>query len=754
LTNQDLLMLGNPYNAWQTRHWPSTLQHVALVQLDQALHSVNASALLAGSLEAQGLHEGHIPTRLVWAALQSISDIDVQTLPIQGLALWLANAPVGAQAIAINRLGECACIHPVPDSPHLCRLTARGLDGQLQFDQTGPLLELAAQHQLVSTVWVIKKMQCTSASQTPWSHNYVTEPFWQLRREAVLIVGSGILVTLLGVATPLGFQAFMDKVLPFEAKSSLLVVLVMLSLAIFASSVVEAAHNYLESVMSARLQNRLGKDMLRRLLRMPVAYFDSKPAGELTKLATQIQEVANFQVRQLLSSVVAFLSLLVVLPLLLIYSTSLTLMVLGIGCTMALTVVLALRVYQRRVARAYALDADFQSGLIESIKGVRTIKSLALERHFEHKQGSRLENQLFGLFDVERLNHLLNAVVGFQSKIVAVMILGVGAQEAFKGTFTVGQLIAFYMLSDRLIQPLMSLVLTVNGWQSFRLAKAKLSELMPPTERSQLPWGTVPTGPATPMANNPLPAPPVLDGDICFDQVHFRYPSSEADVLKGVSLTIPKGSMVGIVGESGSGKSTLISLLQGDYPPSSGTIRIGGVDIRDMPQEQLRQSMALVSQSSFLFNQSVFENVRLGRLNATANEVVQALEQARCSAFIDALPERYATVLTEDGLNLSGGQRQRLSIARAFLRQPPIMLFDEATSALDRATEEGIKEAVKAVCQGKTALLIAHRWSTLADCDTIVVMAQGQVVKQGRPTEILPELAQQTLEDKGAIQLC
>lgn len=739
-----MLMLGNVVNAWQTRHWPSMLQHVALVQLDQALHSVKASALLAGSLEAQGLHEGHVPTRLVWAALQSISDIDVQTLPIQNLTLLLANAPVGAQAIAINRLGECACIHPVPDSPHLCRLTAHGLDGQLQFDQTGPLLELAAQHQLVSTVWVIKKKQHGSPTQTPWPPNYVSEPFWHLRREALLIVGSGILVTLLGVATPLGFQAFMDKVLPFEAKSSLLVVLVMLSLAIFASSVVEAANNYLESVMSARLQNRLGKDMLRRLLRMPVAYFDSKPAGELTKLATQIQEVADFQVRQLLSSVVAVLSLLVVLPLLLVYSTSLTLMVLGIGCTMALTVALALRVYQRRVARAYALDADFQSGLIESIKGVRTIKSLALERHFEHKQGSRLENQLFGLFDVERLNHLLNAVVGFQSKIVAVLILGVGAQAAFKGTFSVGQLIAFYMLSDRLIQPLMSLVLTVNGWQSFRLAKAKLSELMPPAERSQLPWGTAPTGPAA----------PVLDGDICFDQVHFRYPSSEADVLKGVTLTIPKGSMVGIVGESGSGKSTLISLLQGYYPPSSGTIRIGGVDIRDMPQEQLRQSMALVSQSSFLFNQSVFENVRLGRLNATANEVVQALEQARCSAFIDAMPERYATMLTEDGLNLSGGQRQRLSIARAFLRQAPIMLFDEATSALDRATEEGIKEAVKAVCQGKTALLIAHRWSTLADCDTIVVMAQGQVVKQGPPSEILPELAQQTLEDKGAIQLC
>lgn len=717
------------------------LQHGALLQIDFVLHRIGAAGLIRSTLENQGLHNGHVPTRMVWSALRHIKHLQINTVSIKSLNTSGFNH---GYAIGINMQGEAFVLNRSDQLPHKWRLSGVNFGGDVVVDEVNDLMALQKRFGLLNVFWVLTHQAAAGILGIANTPNYVTEPFWHLRREALLIVGSGILVTLLGVATPLGFQAFMDKVLPFQAQSSLMVVLVMLSLAIFASSVVDAAHKYLESVMSARLQNRLGKDMLRRLLRMPVAYFDSKPAGELTKLATQIQEVANFQVRQLLSSVVAVLSLLVVLPLLLIYSTSLTLMVLGIGCTMALTVVLALRVYQRRVARAYALDADFQSGFIESIKGVRTIKSLALERHFEHKQGSRLENQLFGLFDVERLNHLLNAVVGFQSKIVAVLILGVGAQAAFKGTFTVGQLIAFYMLSDRLIQPLMSLVLTVNGWQSFRLAKAKLSELMPPAERSQLPWSTAPTGHAA----------PVLDGDICFDQVHFRYPSSEADVLKGVSLTIPKGSMVGIVGESGSGKSTLISLLQGDYPPSSGTIRIGGVDIRDMPQEQLRQSMALVSQSSFLFNQSVFENVRLGRLNATAKEVVQALELARCSAFIDAMPERYATVLTEDGLNLSGGQRQRLSIARAFLRQAPIMLFDEATSALDRATEESIKEAVKAVCQGKTALLIAHRWSTLADCDTIVVMAQGQVVKQGPPSEILPELAQQTLEDKDAIQLC
>ena len=721
--------------------WPAKLQHGALLQVDAALLQLGSTALVAAALEAQGLHQGHVPTRLVWAALNNMAGLGVQAVPLRQTHTLHRAAGPSLRALAINRVGECFCLEPLADTDGLWRVSVRGPNGQLLLDETGQLGHLQARFGWVDSIWTLRTG--VNAKQVPdtWPTEFVTEPFWHLKKEASLILGSGVVVTALGVATPLGFQAFMDKVLPFQASSSLLVVLVMLTLAIFASSVVEAANDSLESVMSARLQHLLGRDVLRRLMHMPVPYFDSKPAGELTKLASQVGEVAQFQVRQLLSSVVAGLSLLVVLPLLLTYSVPLTLMVLGIGASMALTVVLSLRVYQRRVARAYTLDADFQSGLIEAIKGMRTIKSLALERHVEHTQGVRLENQLFGTFDVERLGHLLRALVGFQSPIVAVLILAIGAQAAFRGEFSVGQLIAFYMLSDRLIQPLMSLVMTVNGWQSYRLAKAKLSELQPPAPAQAAQW-------------TDDSAPALLDGDIVFDDVWFRYPNSDTDVLKGVTLTIPKGHMVGIVGESGSGKSTLFALLQGFYSPTRGTIRIGGVDVRDVAPEVLRGHMALVSQSSFLFNQSVFENVRLGRLNATAPEVVRALEDACCQPFVEAMPARYATQLTEDGMNLSGGQRQRLAIARAFVRNAPVMLLDEATSALDRATEESIKQAVRKVCAGKTALLIAHRWSTLADCHQVVVMANGQVVKQGPPDEILPALAQETMEDRGAIRLC
>lgn len=724
---------------WQGRSsWPSKLQHGALLQLDMALQQLATSALVVAALEAQGLHQGHVPTRLVWAALRHVPGLTVRTVDIkQAHEMGAANI----QLLAINNVGECFRLEQAGGAPHRWRAVVQGDHGQLLMEAVDTLEGLQQRFQWVDSLWVLHRAPESAKPNAMWPSQFVTEPFWHLRKEALLILGSGLVVTALGVATPLGFQAFMDKVLPFQASSSLLVVLVMLTLAIFASSVVEAANDYLESVMGARLQHRLGKDVLRRLMHMPVPFFDSRPAGELTKLASQVSEVAQFQVRQLLSSIVSGLSLLVVLPLLLTYSVPLTLMVLGIGASMALTVVLSLRVYQRRVARAYTLDADFQSGLIEAIKGMRTIKSLALERHVEHTQGVRLENQLFGTFDVERLGHLLRALVGFQSRIVAVLILAIGAQAAFRGEFSVGQLIAFYMLSDRLIQPLMSLVMTVNGWQSYRLAKAKLSELQPPEPASAAQWSA---------DSNPT----LLDGDIVFDDVWFRYPSSETDVLKGVTLTIPKGHMVGIVGESGSGKSTLFALLQGFYQPTRGTIRIGGVDVRDVAPEVLRAHMALVSQSSFLFNQSVYENVRLGRLNATAPEVMKALDDAACRPFVEGMPARYATVLTEDGMNLSGGQRQRLAIARAFLRNAPVMLFDEATSALDRSTEESIKEAVRNVCAGKTALLIAHRWSTLADCHDVVVMANGCVVKRGPPGEVLPALAQQTMEDRGAIRLC
>lgn len=721
---------------------PDRLPWGSVAQIDALLARENAPGLLAFMLAAES-DQDHVPTRDVAAGLRSLRGAQLRVAGAREIRL----CPATVRVIAFNAWGEAYVLNRVAERTSEPEWATQWVDGDglVSHQWHGPWKQLRRELGLIDECWFLSFAPEQADPPAEHGGHFVNAPFWHLRKEMALIVGSGLLISAMGVVTPLGFQAFTDKVLPFQAQSSLVVVVVMLTLAIFATSVLEAANDYLESVTSARLQQRLGTEVIQRLLAMPVSYFDQTHAGEVTKLASQVEEVAQFQVQQLLSSVVALASLVVVLPILLLYHVGLTVLVLGIGLLMALTVALSLHVYQKKVAKAYRLDASFQSGLIELVKGIRTVKALTLERHMVNRQTRRLDFQLFGGFDVERLGHLLRAVVNAQSRMVAVVILAVGAQASFRGEFSVGQLIAFYMLSDRLIQPLVSLVMAVNGWQSYRLAKEKLSELSKPSER-----GSIAAAPTSMAGLNPLGRP---CGDICFEDVWFRYPGSDVDVLQGVSFCVPEGRMVGVVGESGSGKSTLLLLLQGFYQPTRGRITLDGVDLRDISLEDLRSQLSVVSQGSFLFNLSVFENVRLGRLSATAQDVWNALAAAHCHTFVEAMPGRYGALLTEDGLNLSGGQRQRLAIARAFVRDASIMLFDEATSALDQQTEEAIKVAMKQVCSGKTTIMIAHRWSTLSDCHDIVVMAHGRVVETGPPDWVLPKLQSQISEGADALRI-
>ena len=224
-------------------------------------------------------------------------------------------------------------------------------------------------------------------------------------------------------------------------------------------------------------------------------------------------------------------------------------------------------------------------------------------------------------------------------------------------------------------------------------------------------------------------------GGVSFDDVRFAYPG-RPDVLKGVSLAIRPGQRVGLVGSSGAGKSTILSLMQRFYDPNEGRILIDGQDIARVTQESLRQGMAVVPQDISLFHRTVLENIRYARPNATTAEVLHAAELARCRDFIEALPEGFETVVGDRGTKLSGGQRQRIAIARAILKNAPLLLLDEATSALDTESEQAIQGALDTLMEGRTVVAIAHRLSTLRNFDRIIVMANGEVVDDGSPSEL------------------
>ena len=269
----------------------------------------------------------------------------------------------------------------------------------------------------------------------------------------------------------------------------------------------------------------------------------------------------------------------------------------------------------------------------------------------------------------------------------------------------------------------MALVFTASGYETFRLAKKKLSELEPPVEKT------------LPLADDSVD----LAGDIVFKDVWFKYPDTEDYVLKGINLTIAQGDMVGIVGGSGSGKSTLAALIMGFYAPERGSININGYDVAMLPKALLRSRIAAVQQSNFLFSTSVLQNIHLGRLNASIDDIQQSLADSGSSEFVDAMPHKFMTELSEDADNLSGGQRQRLAIARALVRNADILLFDEATSALDNQTEDTIKHTIHAACQNKTGIIIAHRLNTLSDCHKLIVMKDGEIEAQGTHQELVSQ---------------
>lgn len=688
---------------------PLELHADCLVQIDHALNDLGQSSQFTLSA-AELIDDGYLPTRELLHHVSTLAGLELQVISFTQLHQLGSSDPIAC--LALTQDGAAFVLTLQPNQS----ITLQAFNEQQQVIQSfsghwdGLQLELDLNPQIIC---LVVRSHAVDAPSQP-ELRFVMAHFWRHQRMVWQILGVAILLALLSLAPALGFQAFADKILPNHALQSLSVIVVLLLLAAAATSVLQCFHDMLESTLFAQFQNGLAQTVFRRLLAMPMTYLDARKTGDLTKLFDQVQEVANFLVKQLLAAVVATLSLLVVLPLLISYSLSLSLLVMTIGVLMAATVALGLQALRQRIQIAYQFDAQFQSKLIEACKGIRTIKALGQEGRFQDQLKRAHSHQLYGDFDVARLTHRIGAWVHWQSQLITIAVIFFGAQAVFSQQMTIGQLIAFNMLANNLVQPLLSLVLTAQGWEHFRLAHNKLHELTPPQAK-----------------HGPVIAPHT-QGLIEFQHLWFAYPKApDEPVLQDINLRIHPGETIGIVGASGSGKSTLAQLLLGFYQPTRGAVVLDGLDVRQWPEQQLRTRIAWVSQETFLFNTSVFNNVHLGRLSANVAEVQTALEQAECTPFITQLSAGAGTLLDEDGQSLSGGQRQRLALARALVRNSDIMIFDEATSALDPATERSLLKSIEKTCATRTVIMIAHRLHTLLHCDRMVVLEQGRITGVG-----------------------
>ena len=300
-------------------------------------------------------------------------------------------------------------------------------------------------------------------------------------------------------------------------------------------------------------------------------------------------------------------------------------------------------------------------------------------------------------------------------------ILFFGARLVIEGELTVGQLIAFNMLSSQVAAPILRLAQLWQDFQQVGISVERLGDIL--NTRTEMPGSRM--------------ALPAIQGRVTFDNVGFRYRPDTAEVLAGIDLDISAGEVIGIVGRSGSGKSTLTKLVQRLYVPERGRVLIDGHDLALADPAWLRRQLGVVLQENFLFNRSIRENIALGDPGMPLERVVHAAELAGAHEFILQLPEGYDTRVGDNGAGLSGGQRQRIAIARALVANPRILILDEATSALDYESEHAVMRNMRAICQGRTVLIIAHRLSTVRMANRIIVIEKGRVVESGRHEELV-----------------
>jgi subfamily B ATP-binding cassette protein HlyB/CyaB len=528
---------------------------------------------------------------------------------------------------------------------------------------------------------------------------------------------------LFALVTPLFFQVVIDKVLVHHGLTTLDVLAIGLLVVSLFDVILGGLRTYVFSHTTSRMDVTLGADLFRHLLRLPLSYFESRRVGDTVARVRELDSIRRFITGSALTLVIDLLFTVVFFAVLYLYSPLLTFIVLGTIPLYALLAFFVTPVLRARLHERFNRGAENQAFLVESVSGVQTLKSAAVEPQSQRRWEEQLAGYVRASFKAANLGNIANQGASFINKLTVLLILWIGARLVIAGDLSVGQLVAFNMLAARISSPILRLV---QLWQDFQQAGISVQRL-----------GDILNAKPEPAYRPGRASLPDLAGRVTFEHVTFRYRPDGPEVLRDVSLHVPAGKVIGIVGRSGSGKSTLTKLIQRLYVPQSGRVLVDGVDLAMVDTVWLRRHIGVVLQENFLFNRSIRENIALSDPALPMERVVQAAKLAGAHDFILELPEGYDTVVEEHGSNLSGGQRQRLAIARALITNPRILILDEATSALDYESEHIIHQNMRYICKGRTVFIIAHRLSAVRHADHIIVIDKGQIIEGGTHSELM-----------------
>jgi ABC-type multidrug transport system fused ATPase/permease subunit len=550
--------------------------------------------------------------------------------------------------------------------------------------------------------------------------------FAYLKRYPLLALGTlscAILGTLMVIVFPAVTKLVIDEVL-VQRRSERLTPLVLIAALAF---VLQHGLNSIRIVLNNTFEQKvifdLRSDLYSHIQMLPLRWFDNRATGDLmTRILEDVNSVERMLIDGVEQGVVALLQAVIVLAMMFYVSTSLTLVGLAPAPLLAGGALWYTLTAHRRYRLQRRASSAMNSLLHDNLAGIRQIKSFVRERE-EHGRFNSVSDQLrHATLVVMRVWAIYNPSMYLIGSLGIILVVWVGARAVLGGTMAVGDLVAFLMLTGFLYEPINKLHQLNQLVQAGRAAGERVFEIMDqPIEPG---WDVQTTSHG-------------IRGDVRYENVSFNYGDAHAPALQQISFHARPGETIALVGTTGAGKSTLVNLLARFYEFTSGAITIDGRPMREFGTHTLREMIGMVTQESFLFNGTIRENLLFGKPDATDEELLEATEAANARSFIERLPNGLGSVVGERGVKLSVGEKQRLSIARALLKDPPILILDEATASVDTTTERLIQQALENLMFHRTCIVIAHRLSTIVRADQILVLDHGRIIERGTHAELL-----------------
>ena len=535
-------------------------------------------------------------------------------------------------------------------------------------------------------------------------------------------MGAALLVAVIGVVYPIITRTMLNTLIPERQYTLILVYGLTLLALYFVKMCLNYFIQYEGHMMGVYMQARMRSDMFAHLESLPYSFFDTHETGKImTRMTNDLFEVSELAHHGPENIIISVLSIVIAFVYLSTINVPLTLII--FACVPFLLVISwSLRRKMRKAFRdTRAALAEINASMESSISGIRVTK--AFTNAEKEKEKFEVGN---GLFQTAR-KAAYSAMGRFHSgntfvtDIFNVVVLIAGGIFLYNGRIRFGDYSAFIVSVNMFIAPVMTLINFMEQFENGITGFERFCEIMDEKPETDSP-DAVDAG--------------KLEGRIEFRNVSYAY-DEDKNVLRHVDLTIEKGKTFALVGPSGGGKTTICHLIPHFYDVLSGEILLDGKEIHTLTLESVRRNIGIVQQDIYLFNDTMRENICYGKLDATEEEIIEAAKRANIHDYIMSLPNGYETKIGERGVRLSGGQKQRLSIARVFLKNPPILILDEATSALDNTTEILIQQALDDLCRGRTTLVVAHRLSTIKNADEIAVVADGRIVEQGTHEELM-----------------